>query len=61
MISDAIAAARQDLLLRDLLERAELREMCLQVLTALSGQDLGRSGPVPAQRVVPNDEPGAER
>jgi hypothetical protein len=41
MITRAITAGRQDLILRELIERAELREMCLQVLQARSGGDPG--------------------
>lgn len=37
MISDAIEAARQDLMIRELIERADMREMCLRVLCAFSG------------------------
>ena len=61
MIADTIVAARQDRLLRDLLERAELHEMCLQVPTALSGQDLGYAVPLPALWGLPDDKPGARR
>jgi hypothetical protein len=53
--------ARQDLLLRNLLEWAELREMCLRVLMALSGQDLGCPVPLPALRVVRDRGPRAVR
>jgi hypothetical protein len=34
MIRQAIAAAREDMLLRELIEWTELREMCLQALQA---------------------------
>jgi hypothetical protein len=50
------AAARQDLLLRDLLEWAELREMCLRVLCAFSDDE-----PLPALRLVRDGEPGGAR
>jgi hypothetical protein len=53
--------ARQDLVIRGLLERADLREMCLQALTALSGQDRGCAVPPPVLRVVRDSDPGAAR
>jgi hypothetical protein len=57
MITQAAAAARQDLILRELLERPELREICLQVLAQL-GQDRRQAIPLP---VVRDGDPGAER
>jgi hypothetical protein len=38
MTSQSVTEARHELLVRELLERAGLREMCLQALTADSGQ-----------------------
>jgi hypothetical protein len=38
MIAQAVTEARHELLIRELLERAALREMCLRALTADSGQ-----------------------
>jgi hypothetical protein len=57
MITQAVATARQDLILRELLERPELREICLQVLAEL-GQDRRQAMPLP---VVRDGEPGAEQ
>jgi hypothetical protein len=41
MITQAIAEARQDHLLRELLDWAELREACLKAPGTSPGQDLG--------------------
>ena len=38
MIAQAVAEACHELLIRELLERAALRDMCLRALTADSGQ-----------------------
>jgi hypothetical protein len=54
MTTRAIAEARRDLILRELLERAELREMCLRVLTERSGRQA--SGPPSALRLARDDE-----
>lgn len=54
MITQAIAEARRDLILRELLERAELREMCLRALTERSGRDSSETPP--AMRLVRHDE-----
>lgn len=39
MTRQAATAARQDMLIRELLERAELREMCLEALGARPSRD----------------------
>lgn len=40
MIRQVIAAARQEAILRELIEWTELREMCLQALAGHPGADL---------------------
>ena len=60
MIRQAITAAREDTLIRELLERAELREMCLQALRAQAGHPESAPAPRRSLRAVP-DAPEANR
>jgi hypothetical protein len=67
MIGDALAAARQDLILRELVEWTELREMCLGALKARTqAGDLEAAMAVvpvrlPAALTAVPGEPGAAR
>lgn len=54
MISQSVTEARHELLIRELLERAALREMCLRALTERSGRDSSETPP--AMRLVRHDE-----
>ncbi len=60
MIRQAIAAAREDMLIRELLQRAELREMCLQALRGQAGPPESAPAPRRSLSAVP-DAPEADR
>jgi hypothetical protein len=54
MIRQAVAAAREDMVIRELLERAELREMCLKALAAWT-RPAEPASPLPAAPVPDPD------